>query len=52
MGKPVVLGDSDANRELFKQDSKTMFVPRGNSNELKKCIERVYIRKMEENDAE
>lgn len=50
MEKMVVLGDSDANRELFKQDKKTLFVKRGSSEELTECIEMCYSQMLEERD--
>lgn len=38
MNKPIILGKSSANRELFKQNEMTMFVERGNPKDLSKCI--------------
>ena len=42
MKKPIVLGDSDANRELFKENESTAFVKRGDSNALAQCIYKKY----------
>ena len=42
MDKPIVLGDSAANRELFKEDNqKIYYVPRGDAEALAKCIQRI-----------
>ncbi len=38
MGKPMILGDTKANHELFTPDEKHIFVKRGNSKELAKAI--------------
>lgn len=38
MNKPIVLGDSDANRELFTENQEVHFVEQGNSIELKELI--------------
>lgn len=38
MARPVVLGDSPANRELFHADENTCFVPRGDPGTLAECI--------------
>ena len=38
MNKPVVLGDSDANRELFEEDEMNYYVEMGNSMQLVNCI--------------
>ena len=43
MEKPIILGDSDANREIFHQeDKKIYFVPRGNGEALANQIYRIY----------
>lgn len=44
MDKDVILGDSYANRELFKESQQNHFVPMGDSMELAKSIHRVYIK--------
>ncbi|MDR3089508.1 MAG: glycosyltransferase [Desulfobulbaceae bacterium] len=38
MGKPMILGDCPANRELFSQDEKTIFVSQGDGRELARAI--------------
>lgn len=38
MEKPMILGDSEANREFFQEDEKHRFVRMGDSNELAKEI--------------
>lgn len=38
MNKPMILGDTIANRELFTQDERHMFVKRGNAEALAECI--------------
>lgn len=48
MNKPVVLGDSDANRELFAEDEMNYYVEMGNSAMLK----RVLLDILEGNDNE
>lgn len=40
MNKPVILGDSDANHELFIEDSQTIYVERGNALDLAKSIQK------------
>lgn len=42
MGKPVVLGDSEANRELFIEDDLHFFVKRGDAIALAELIEKRY----------
>ncbi|SHJ51567.1 glycosyltransferase [Hespellia stercorisuis] len=43
MKKPVILGDSAANRELFEEDAKENFyVPRGDAQALSDCIRKIY----------
>lgn len=44
MGKKMILGESEANREIFKEDNKTIFyVDRGNYKKLAKMIEKIYM---------
>lgn len=38
MNKPVILGDSEANRELFEEDDMNYYVEMGNSTQLVNCI--------------
>ena len=38
MGKPMILGDTKANHELFKEDERHCFVPRGDARKLAECI--------------
>ncbi len=38
MRKPMILGDTRANRELFSQDSRHFFIPRGSEEALAECI--------------
>jgi glycosyltransferase involved in cell wall biosynthesis len=38
MGKPMILGDTRANREIFTEDSNHIFVERGNSRALADAI--------------
>ncbi len=38
MGKPMILGDTKANHELFKEDDKHFFVKRGDAKALSDCI--------------
>lgn len=38
MGKPMILGDSEANRELFSENTCSFFVPLGNSAKLAEKI--------------
>jgi len=38
MNKPMILGDSTANHELFTEDETHIFVPMGNSDKLKEAI--------------
>ncbi|MBQ3797871.1 MAG: group 1 glycosyl transferase [Butyrivibrio sp.] len=38
MGKPMILGETRANRELFSEDERHFFVPRGDSEKLAECI--------------
>ena len=38
MGKPVILGDNPANRELFREDADTFFVSMGDGAALAACI--------------
>lgn len=46
MNKPVILGDSDANRELFEEDGKTNFyIERGNPKALADLISDIQKRK-------
>lgn len=46
MGKPIILGDSDANKELFAENNQDIyFVERGSSEQLKKMIESIYHEK-------
>lgn len=48
MEKPIILGDSDANREIFHQeDGKVYFVPRGSGEALANQIYRIYEEKCE-----
>lgn len=44
MGKKMILGDSRANRELFKEDQKHVFVEMGERNKLIKLIESIVSR--------
>jgi len=41
MERPMILGDNEANKELFKEDAKVMYVKMGNSIDLKNAI--IYI---------
>ncbi len=41
MNKPMILGDTRANRELFNEDGRHFFVKRGKAKELAQCIEEV-----------
>ena len=41
MGKPMILGDTKANHELFKEDEEHTFVRRGDSVALAEAIQRV-----------
>ena len=43
MGKPVILGDSPANHELFCEDHEHFFVEMGNAEALAALIEHKYI---------
>lgn len=40
MDKPMILGDTRANREIFKEDDRHIFVKRGSAKELAQCIRR------------
>ncbi len=42
MGKPIVLGDSEANRELFAENDKNIFVKRGDANVLSETVYQRY----------
>lgn len=47
MGQKIILGDSEANREVFKEDNKTIFyVERGNYKKLAEMIEKIYEAKL------
>lgn len=48
MNKAVVLGDNEANRELFKEGNGNYFVPMSNANALAELIERIYQEKSNE----
>lgn len=41
LNKPVILGDSDANRELFVEDDMNYYVERGNPQKLALCIKQI-----------
>ena len=43
MKKPMILGDTRANRELFTEDDRHMFVKRGSAKELAECIKRFRL---------
>ncbi|MBP3197881.1 MAG: glycosyltransferase [Butyrivibrio sp.] len=43
MKKPMILGDTKANREVFKEDSRHIFVKRGNAEALAECIKRFHL---------
>lgn len=45
MNKPVILGDSDANHELFTEDDMHLFVPRGDATALAKKILEQAVKK-------
>ena len=47
MKKKIILGDNGANRELFKEDSSTFFVPMGNEEALAQKI--LYIKNLKRN---
>lgn len=48
MNKPVILGDSEANRELFKEDNKNNFyVERGNPTALAEKIKKISKNELE-----
>ena len=38
LGKTMILGDTKANRELFKADDKHIFVPRGNFQRIVEAV--------------
>lgn len=38
MNKPMILGDTEANHELFSEDARHLFVPRGNAKALADAI--------------
>ncbi len=38
MKKPMILGDTTANHELFTEDDRHFFVPRGDADKLAECI--------------
>lgn len=38
MRKPMILGDNEANREVFMESGKYYYVPMGNPEKLKECI--------------
>lgn len=40
MKKSMILGDTEANHEIFNEDSRHFFVPRGNAEALSECIKR------------
>ena len=42
MDKPMILGDTKANRELFTEDERHIFVKRGSAEALAECI-RKYL---------
>ncbi|MCR4901925.1 MAG: glycosyltransferase [Butyrivibrio sp.] len=44
MGKPMILGDTRANRELFEEDGRHFFVPRGDSKALADLIKKICDR--------
>ncbi len=44
MGKHVILGDSEANRELFEENEENHYVARGDSGALAEGIQREYSR--------
>ena len=44
MRKPMVLGNSIANHELFKEDDKHYFTEMGNAKELVRIIKNVLIK--------
>lgn len=46
MNKPIVLGESDANRELFEESESCYYVERGNPGKLKELIEYIYEKNM------
>lgn len=40
MKKPMILADTEANHEMFEEDPRHFFVPRGNAEALSECIKR------------
>lgn len=42
MGKRMILGNSEANKEFFKEDKNHIFVQMGESNELAKTVKELY----------
>lgn len=44
MNKPIVLGDSQANREKFAESEENYYVPRGNPEALSEKIEEIYYK--------
>ena len=49
MNKDMILGDGDANHELFTEDDRHFFVERGSSQKLADKIEMIFHQKKEEN---
>lgn len=43
MEKPVILGDSQANREKFTENEENYYVPRGNPEALSQKIEEIFL---------
>ena len=43
MKKPMILGDTRANREIFSEDRRHFFVKRGSPEELAECIKRFQL---------
>lgn len=43
MKKTMILGDTRANREVFKEDDRHIFVKRGSAKELAECIKRFQL---------
>lgn len=47
MGKPVIFGDNEANREIFSdQEPNNYFIPMGNPQALADCIRTIYVNRI------